>query len=253
MTSSADPRVLIVIPAYNEAAVIREVIEGIEGSGLNASFEILVVDDGSSDATCRVARAAGVRTVSLIRNLGYGYALQTGYRVASDEAYDIVVQMDGDGQHDPASIPGLLEPILRGEADVVVGSRALSPVFYPMPFARKLGQRLFSWILKGLCGLRIGDPTSGFQALSAPAVRLFLEDFPGDYPDADTLLYVHLNGMRVVEVPATFRVNPAGTSMHSGLAAPAYYIYKMTLSLVLTWVRHRGRPRQAARQAGESE
>ena len=141
--------------------------------------------------------------MSLIQNLGYGYALQTGYHVAIKEGFSLVVQMDGDGQHAPESIPDLLEPLLKDECDLVIGSRALSKVFYPMPCVRRWGQKVFAALLFVMCGLRILDPTSGFQAFCARALRFFTtDDFPGDYPDTNVLLYLHLNGMRIREVPS---------------------------------------------------
>jgi glycosyltransferase involved in cell wall biosynthesis len=232
--------VLILIPAYNEAPVVGRVVaeaRRVMGEGQT----ILVIDDGSSDGTAAAAEEAGAVTISLIRNLGYGYALQTGYRYALDHGYSTVVQLDGDGQHDPTSIPRLIDPISRGEADVVIGSRRLSAVPYTMPFLRRLGQAVFATLLRWMCGLRIGDPTSGFQAIGPGALALFSTDaFPGDYPDTDVLLYLSLNGKRVIEAPATFRPNTRGKSMHRGLGKAAYYAYKMMLSMVLVYLRHPG-------------
>lgn len=240
------PTLLIVIPAYNEGSVIGDVVRQVRRIDPGLPYEVLVIDDGSADDTAEQAVLAGARAVSLIQNLGYGYALQTGYAVALEEGFDVVVQMDGDGQHAPESIPELLRPLLDGSCDVVIGSRGLSSRPYPMPFARRLGQRLFSWILYRMCGMRIQDPTSGFQALGRRALRLFTrEDFPGDYPDADVLLYLRLHGLRIREAPALFHVNPRHTSMHGGLARPLYYIYKMLFSMFLVYLRHRraaGRP-----------
>jgi glycosyltransferase involved in cell wall biosynthesis len=231
---------LVLIPAYNEAGVIGAVIREIRATPIGIPYEILVVDDGSTDDTAQEARDAGARTVSLLQNMGYGYALQTGYQVAREEGFDLVVQMDGDGQHAPESIPGLLAPLLKDECDLVIGSRALSSVFYPMPYIRRCGQKVFAAILFAMCGLRIRDPTSGFQAFGAHVLRFFTtDDFPGDYPDANVLLYLQLNGIRIREVPAIFRINTRGTSMHGGVLKPLYYIYKMLFSMLLMYLRHR--------------
>lgn len=241
------PRALILIPAFNEAAVIGRVIQQIHATELPVDYSILVIDDGSSDDTAKVARQAGARTVSLVRNLGYGYALMTGYQVALEQGADMVIQLDGDGQHAPESIPELIAPICEGRADLVLGSRALSTVPYPMPLLRRIGQRFFRGVLRGMSGLSIGDPTSGFQVIGRRALELFnREDFPGDYPDTDVLLYLSLHGVRISERPAIFRTNEQGTSMHNSLLGNAYYIYKMLFSMFLVYLRHRnaGRGRE---------
>jgi glycosyltransferase involved in cell wall biosynthesis len=239
---------LVLIPAYNEASIIGSVIRQIRATPIRIAYEILVVDDGSTDHTAQEAREAGARTVSLIQNLGYGYALQTGYHMAIKEGFSVVVQMDGDGQHAPESIPDLLEPLLKDECDIVIGSRALSKVSYPMPCVRRWGQKMFAALLFAMCGLRILDPTSGFQAFRARVLRLFTtDDFPGDYPDTNVLLYLHLNGMRIREVPALFRVNTRGTSMHGGVLKPLYYMYKMLFSMLLMYLRNRHTGRQGGR------
>ena len=248
--SARAPRLLIVIPAFNEAGVIRDVVRRVLETPLPLPPTVLVVDDGSGDGTAREARLAGARVVSLVANLGYGSALKTGYLLALAEGYDLVLQMDGHGQHDPSSIAALIEPVLADRADLVVGSRNLGGGTYPMPFARKMGQRLFGALLNAMSGLRVEDPTSGFQAIGPRVMRLLATDeFPGDYPDTDMLLYLSLHGCRIQEVPATFHVNAAGTSMHSGVLKPAYYVYKMLFSMVLVASRHR---RLRARVARES-
>jgi glycosyltransferase involved in cell wall biosynthesis len=246
--------VLIVVPALNEGAAIGDVVRKILQTNLGARSVVLVVDDGSADDTNHEARRAGGRVVTLIRNLGYGYALQTGYKVALEEGFDAVVQIDGDGQHAPESIPDLLKPVLDEDYDVVVGSRALATAPYAMPLTRRLGQRLFSWVLEKLSGLRILDPTSGFQALGRRALALSTKQgFPADYPDADVLLFLKMHGLRIKEVPALFRPNPRGTSMHSGLLNPLYYIYKMPLSMFIVYIRHRSVKNQRLKNEGDRE
>ena len=239
-------RVLVIIPAFNEGVMIGELVRQIRALDLGIPSQVLVIDDGSADNTAEEARKAGARTVSLIQNLGYGFALQTGYHVAVEEAFDIVLQMDGDGQHPPACIPSLLDLLLKEECDVVIGSRGLADVPYPMPFARRAGQKFFGWLLFVMSGLRIHDPTSGFQAFNSRVVKMLTtDDFPGDYPDTNVLLYLNLHGFKIREVPAAFRTNPRGTSMHSGIVRPAYYIYKMLFSMaIVRWRLKRTTPRK---------
>lgn len=234
------PKAVILIPAFNEAAVVGRVIRQIRTTELPVEYEIWVIDDGSTDDTARVARAEGARTVSLVRNLGYGYALRTGYQMAMERGANIVIQLDGDGQHAPESISELIAPVYEGQADLVLGSRALSPVHYPMPLLRRIGQSFFRSVLRRMSGLTIGDPTSGYQVIGPRALELFTrDDFPGDYPDTDVLLYLNLHGMRIAERPAVFRTNERGTSMHSSILRNAYYVYKMLFSMLLVYLRHR--------------
>lgn len=234
------PRVIVIIPAFCEEKNIGSLIREIKALRLDVDLDIVVIDDASTDDTARIAQEAGARTISLIRNLGYGYALKAGYQMAVEEDFDVAVQLDGDGQHVPESIPGLLEPILSGKCDVVIGSRALSDVDYVFPVMRRLGQLFFGWILYRMSGLRIGDPTSGFQALNRKALQLYAgRDFPGDYPDTDMLLYLQLKDLTIHEVAATFRPNEQSRSIHNGIIRPMYYIYKMSFSMLLVYLRNR--------------
>lgn len=234
------PQILVIIPAFNESGIIGKVIQEVFGVIDKNSCEILVIDDGSTDSTGTEARAAGARVISQIQNLGYGYSLMTGYQVANEEAFSIVVQMDGDGQHAAQSIPELLHSIRSGESDLVIGSRALSDTVYPMPLPRRLGQRLFSWLLFIMGGIHIRDATSGFQVIGPAALKeIMVADFPGDYPDTNILLHLALRGIRISEKAAEFRVNTRGKSMHNGVLKPIYYVYSMALSMGMIYWRNR--------------
>ena len=180
-----DP-LLVLIPAHNEGSRIGRVIDGIFDHRPEA--EVLVIDDGSSDDTERVARAHGARTIRHPFNLGYGAALHTGYHYALRRNSSRLVQMDGDGQHDPASLDALLDGLDRG-ADVVVGSRYREGNAPRTSLLRLWASRMFAWIVTRWTGVRITDPTSGFQAMSRRAIREVARDsFPEDYPDADVLI-----------------------------------------------------------------
>ncbi len=234
---SVNPETLIIIPAYNEAGNIARVIAATRASAPLA--DILVVNDGSSDDTAAIARQARARVISLLFNIGYGVALQTGYKYALAKGYRYVIQMDGDGQHEPACIPTLLAEVQSGAADVVVGSRFLGRETgsYRVEWGRRLGMTLFGGIASFIMGQKITDPTSGFQALNREALRFFASDaYPGDFPDADVLIMLHYNGFRVKEVPVIMYCNTDGKSMHSGLK-PLYYVFKMCLSIFVTLLR----------------
>ena len=232
-------KMMILIPAFNESGIIGRAVKQIHAVEIERPYEILVIDDGSYDDTAEEARRAGARTITLTQNLGYGHALRAGYQVAHEDGFEVVVQMDGDGQHAPESIPELIRPVLNGEYDLVIGSRTLSDTPYSMPLARRVGQRFFSWVLQLMTGLKIQDPTSGFQVLGPKALQLVMsDDFPGDYPDTDVLLYLHFHGTRIKEAPAVFRVNERGTSMHNGVIGPLYYLYKMLFSMVMVYMKY---------------
>jgi glycosyltransferase involved in cell wall biosynthesis len=222
-------RLLVVIPALNEAGRIRRVVEGVRR---RVDADVLVVDDGSSDATAPEARAAGAITATHAANLGYGAALQTGYRYALRHGYDAVLQLDADGQHDPASIPELLAALDR--ADLVVGSRFLHGESYRPPLLRRLGMWLFGTVASGLAGQRLTDPTSGYQAISRRALAFYAhERYPADYPDADVLAMVVRSGLRLAEVPVRMLASPDGKSMHAGALRQFYYVFRMSLALGL--------------------
>ena len=219
---------LIVIPAYQEATRLAGVLEAIAHAGLDC--DVVVVDDGSRDATSLVAARAGARVLRHPFNLGYGAALQTGYKYALERGASIVVQLDADGQHDPAEIPRLLAPVEAGDLDLVVGSRFLGRGDYRMGALRSLGRRIFQAIAR-LAGLRVSDPTSGFQAMNRRVLEIYARDFfPADYPDVDVLLTAWRNGLRVGERPVSMNAGSRASTLHGGLRS-VYYVYKMLLSL----------------------
>ncbi|WP_242392782.1 glycosyltransferase family 2 protein [Anaeromyxobacter oryzisoli] len=237
----APSRLLVVIPAYNEANRIGSVVRKVRSQLAARAAGVLVVDDGSSDCTSEEARAAGATVATHPVNLGYGAALQTGYRFALRHGFASVLQMDADGQHDPASICALLDALDAG-ADVVVGSRFLHGGSYRPPLLRRIGMAIFGRIASYYAGMKLTDPTSGYQALSARALAFYDHDrYPPDYPDADVLSMVARHGLRLVEVPVRMLESPDGKSMHSGVLKPLYYIFRMSLALALVPLR-RERP-----------
>jgi glycosyltransferase involved in cell wall biosynthesis len=230
-------RILVIIPAHNEEANVGRVIHEIRG--FLPTADLVVVDDGSRDDTARVAREAGAQVLSLPNNLGYGAAIQTGFRYATRNGYDIGIQMDSDGQHAPESVPALLEPVLRGEIDVALGSRFLGRADYPIPWPKKLGMKLFAAIASTALGTRITDPTTGFQALSSRVMRYFaVDNYPSDYPDADAIMVLGFRGFKIREVPVVMKARMAGTSMHTGYKT-VLYVFKMFLSILVVVLRER--------------
>lgn len=230
-----NPEIVVIIPAFNEEASLPQVIQGIRRSLPQA--DIVVVNDGSQDRTHEVTRMAGARVLDHPFNLGYGVALQTGFKYALRYGYGFVVQMDGDGQHDPTALPDLLRVVQRGEADVAIGSRFMYKGTYKTPTARRIGAFLFGRVASWITGQRVTDPTSGFQVLNRDVVRFYAgKVYPVDYPDADVVIMLRRTGFRIQEVPVTMYARQAGKSMHSGIE-PFYYLFKMCLSIFVTLLR----------------
>jgi glycosyltransferase involved in cell wall biosynthesis len=230
-------RTLVLIPAHNEEANIRNVLTGIRRH--LPDVDILVVDDGSSDRTAAVAQAAGARVASLPFNLGYGVALQTGYKYACRHDYEIVVQMDGDGQHEPRCIPSLLEAVKDPTVDVALGSRWLGMADYEGPPLRRFGKFFFGSLASLLTQYHVTDPTTGFQALTGDVVGFFCTNvYPTDYPDADVIIMLNRAGFRIREVPVIMYRDESGHSMHAGVLKPIYYGMKMMMSIAMTLLRH---------------
>ncbi len=235
-------QVFLLIPAYNEEARIGSVIRGVKER--YSSFDIVVIDDGSKDETRKRAIEAGARVISHPHNLGYGVGLQTGYKYALREGYETLVQMDGDGQHDPSYIASLLDPVQRGDTDLAIGSRFLETqsldgdrLPYRASLPRRSGMWLFGTIASLIIRQKVTDPTSGFQAMNRRVLEWVSSDkFPSDYPDADVIIMLHRAGFRIQEVPVRMYENLDKKSMHSG-GKPLYYVFKMFLSILVTLMR----------------
>jgi len=228
---------LLIVPAYNEDEKIASVIRHVFDSAPDC--DIVVIDDGSEDNTVAAARKTDVPVISLPFNMGYGVALQTGYKYAFAKGYEYLVQIDGDGQHDPACISDLLSSLKAGDADVVIGSRFLGTESYRPSFVRKMGMSFFKKMVSLVLGQKVTDATSGFQAFNKNVICFLIKDvFPCDYPDADVLIALHMAGFTIKEVPVRMFSNSDGKSMHSGMK-PLYYIFKMLLSISVTLLRSR--------------
>jgi len=234
------PKILIIIPAFNEEKTIAQVIGGVKE---NAPYcDMLVINDGSSDSTAERAKASGAKVIHLPFNMGYGIALQTGYKYALKKDYHYMVQMDGDGQHDPYYIKELLEVVTSGKANVAIGSRFSKNStndIYRAGWIKKTGIMLFASITSIIIRQRVSDPTSGYQAIDRKVANFYVsESYPCDYPDADVIIMLHRAGFKIKEFPVVMHQNSNKKSMHSGIK-PLYYIFKMFLSIFLTLLRKR--------------
>ena len=228
------PRVLVIVPAHDEQDSLPRTLAEVRAAA--PGVDLLVVDDGSHDGTSRLARESGVAVVRHAVNLGVGGALQTGFGWACDHGYDIGVQLDADGQHDPRYLAALLEPVVEGRCDVAIGSRYVARSGYHAPLNRRLGMLLFSGIVRLALGRRITDTTSGFRAYDRPVMEVCRKEFPRDFPDAPLLIGLARRGFRLLEVPVEMRERKAGRSFYT-LGKQLYYPYKNLLASLMAFIQ----------------
>lgn len=228
--------ILIIVPAYNEEENIREVILKLHRQ--NSDWDILVVNDASRDLTSRIARETGLATViDLPYNLGIGGCVQTGFRYASQNNYDIALQFDGDGQHSAEEIQKLLGLVRSGEADVAIGSRFSQQHdgFKSSPF-RRIGIRIFEWYSFLLIRQRITDHTSGFRSYNRKAIHFLAENYPNDYPEPEVVILLGRNGFRIRETFTQMHERQGGVSSIPLTKGP-YYMIKVMLAMFMASIR----------------
>jgi glycosyltransferase involved in cell wall biosynthesis len=221
---------LVIVPAFNEAKNLPGVIAGLREHA--PACDVVVIDDGSTDATAMVATSLGVRVLRCALNLGIGGAVQTGYLWARDHGYEAAVQIDGDGQHDARHLAEALAPVARDEADMVIGSRFLAAEGFRSTVLRRAGIRYLGWFLRLRCGARVTDPTSGFRVAGRRAIELFASRYPSDYPEPESIGVAVLAGLRVREIPVQMRERAHGRSSIDAWRT-LYYLVKVSLALVL--------------------
>lgn len=226
-TNSA-PRVLVIVPAYNEQDCIVETVRRIKETG----YDYVVVNDGSKDDTLKLCRENGINVLDLPQNLGIGGAVQAGHKYAQHYGYDIDVQVDGDGQHDPSYIPQLVKMIEDG-ADLAIGSRFVEETDgFQSTWLRRVGITWLSGLLKLLTGKIVTDPTSGFRASGRRAIELFCENYPMDYPEPESIALALENGLSLSETPVNMLERQGGSSSIGGFSS-VYYMIKVTLAIIL--------------------
>ena len=228
--------VLAIVPALNEEHCLPGLLQELRAT--SPAWDVLVINDGSTDGTSAVARAAGAAVLDLPYTAGVATAEQAGFLYALAGGYRSVVRLDGDGQHPPAEAARVLAPVAAGEADVAIGSRYLEP---PRPHAslpRRLGIAWLSWLLTRIAGQRITDPTSGLRAFDRRAVRFCARIYPEQYPEPESVLLLARHGFRLREVPVRMRERQGGKTSLRPLRA-FYYIPKVTFALAVELLRRR--------------
>lgn len=236
-------KLLICIPAHNEAENIGAVLDNILSLQIAELFDILVIDDGSRDATRAVCESKHVMVITHIYNMGYGAALKTAYKYATEHNYDYIIQVDADGQHDAVNIERIYHELKKEgnpSPDIVIGSRFLqNSISFHTPFYKKLVIRVFTMIIKMSTKNNITDPTSGLQGLTRRTFEFYshFNQFAIDYPDANMIIQMALNDFAIVEIPAVMHARAKGVSMHAGFYKPIKYVVKMTLSVFIIYLR----------------
>lgn len=223
-------KTLVLIPCYNEESNIKAVVERLRS--VCPEVDYLVINDCSTDGSEQVLRDNDFQYLSLPINLGIGGGVQCGYRYARDRGYDITIQMDGDGQHDPAYLQQIIAPVASGELDMCIGSRFIEKEGFQTSFMRRMGIRIESALIFILCGKRILDVTSGFRACGKCMTAFFADHYASDYPEPEAILSATLNGFRVGEAPVRMQERQGGVSSIIGFKT-VYFMIKVSLSLII--------------------
>ena len=223
-------KVLVIIPAYNEQDSIEQVIAELKAAA--PEYDYVVINDCSKDNTPKILKAGGYSHVNLPANLGIGGGVQTGYLYAVQNGYDIAVQMDGDGQHDPKYLRKVVEPVMNGEADMVIGSRFLEKEGFQTSFMRRTGIKFLKSLIKLCCGVTVLDNTSGFRATCAGLNEYFSQHYAQDYPEPEAIIAAVKAGYRVKEVPVVMRERQGGVSSIRPLHS-IYYMVKVSLAIIM--------------------
>lgn len=229
-------KVLFIIPAYNEEASILSTVTSIKT--FNPKWDVIVINDGSTDNTAQILKSNRIPAIHLVMNLGIGGAVQTGYKYALENDYDIALQFDGDGQHNIEDVPALIQPILDQRADFVVGSRFLSPSKegFKSSFLRRIGIQLIAFTIGFLSSHKVSDPTSGFRAANRKVISYFANIYPIEFPEPESLMILHKLDYRIVEIPSIMKERMAGqSSIRTWISA--YYMLNVLFSLWIVSLR----------------
>ena len=233
-------KILLIIPAYNEEENILNTINNIKQC--SNEIEYVVVNDGSTDNTLKILQENNINHINLVHNLGIGGAVQSGYKYAYANNYDIAIQFDGDGQHDANFIQTICEPVIANQADICIGSRYLDKTTseFKSTIMRRFGKNIISAMIKLFWHKKITDPTSGFRAANKTVIEIFAKDYPSDYPEPESIVTLLRSGLKVVEKPVNMKERKGGKSFVSP-GTSIIYMLKVSLAIVLDSIRVKDR------------
>lgn len=227
---------LVIIPAYNESESIVNTVRNIQKKA--PEFDYIVINDCSKDATLEVLKENNINHLNLPVNLGIGGAVQTGYKYALEKGYDVAVQVDGDGQHDPSYLNKLAEAMISQQADMIIGSRFIENQGFQSTFMRRIGISYFTKMIKILTGKTITDPTSGFRMANREVIKIFSKEYPRDYPEPESIVALLRLNKKVAEIPVEMRERQGGESSIK-LSNSIYYMIKVSLAILVECSRKR--------------
>ena len=226
---------LIIIPAYNEEENIERTVNAIQKSA--QGFDYVIINDCSTDNTRKICEEKEFNIVNLPINLGIGGAVQTGYKYAYENGYDVAVQVDGDGQHDPEFLNTMADYLIEHQVDMVIGSRFIEKKGFQSSITRRMGIQFFSKLIKVLTGKKITDPTSGLRMIGRNVMEIFSEDYPRDYPEPESIVAVLRKNMKIEEIPVVMLERQGGVSSISPKKS-IYYMVKVTLAILIERIRN---------------
>ncbi len=225
---------LVIIPAFNESESIKDTVREIISKA--PDFDYVVVNDCSTDNTLQILIDEGFNYLDLPVNLGIGGAVQAGYRYAEENGYDIAVQVDGDGQHDPEYLGKMAEELEKSEADMIIGSRFIEKEGFQSSALRRVGIKYFTGLIKIVTGKTVTDPTSGLRMIGRNVIEEFADKYPRDYPEPESVVAILKHRRKVVEIPVKMRERQGGTSsIH--MWKSVYYMIKVTIAILIERVR----------------
>lgn len=231
-----NPKVLVIIPAYNEAENIEKTVKTLIKN--TSKVDYIIVNDGSTDNTALVCKKNKFNFVSLPINMGIGCAVQVGYKYARNNEYDIAIQYDGDGQHNPVYIKDLVNKLNDGY-DMVIGSRFIDKKGFQSSFMRRIGIRWISIVIKILIRKNASDPTSGFRACNKKLIDFFADNYPSDYPEPETYVNASIHGFKITDIPVVMNERENGKSSINFFKS-IYYMIKVTIALFFCLLAYKG-------------
>lgn len=236
-------KVLLIIPAYNEEENILKVCRNIEK--FDNAIDYIIINDGSKDSTSKILKENNLKHINLINNLGIGGAVQTGYKYAYENDYDIAIQFDGDGQHDINYVSKICQPLIKGQADMCIGTRYLDKDSskFQSTFMRRLGSNIISVCIKIFAGKKITDPTSGFRAVNKKVIEEFAKEYPKEYPEPESTVSLLVNKYKVEEIPVSMNEREGGVSFVTPLKSIDYML-KVILAIIIDSISFRKRRKE---------